>query len=116
MGRVFLAEDTVLGRKVALKFLPAALEEDETARERFLREAKAAAALDHPYICKIYEIGEVEGKAYIAMEYIEGTMLFEKIASGPLPLAQVLDLGAEIAEALDAAHRGRQSKGKQVSG
>lgn len=105
MGSVFLAEDTALGRKVALKFLPAALEEDETARERFLREAKAAAALDHPYICKIYEIGEVEGKAYIAMEYIEGTTLFEKVASGPLPLAQVLDLGAEIAEALEAAHK-----------
>jgi serine/threonine protein kinase len=85
MGQVFLAQDTALDRKVALKFLPAALEEDKTARERFLREAKAAAALDHPYICKIYEIGEVEGKAYIAMEYIEGTTLFEKIASGPLP-------------------------------
>ena len=105
MGQVFLAEDTALDRKVALKFLPAALEEDGTARERFLREAKAAAALDHPYICKIYEIGEVEGKAYIAMEYIEGTTLFEKIASGPLPLARVLDLGAEIAEALEAAHK-----------
>ena len=105
MGQVFLAEDTALDRKVALKFLPAALEEDETARERFLREAKAAAALDHPYICKIYEIGEVEGKAYIAMEYIEGATLYEKVASGPLPLARVLDLGAEIAEALEAAHK-----------
>ncbi|MGH9391310.1 MAG: serine/threonine-protein kinase, partial [Vicinamibacteria bacterium] len=105
MGQVFLAEDTALDRKVALKFLPAALEEDRTARERFLREAKAAAALDHPYICKIYEIGEVEGKAYIAMEYIEGTTLLETIGSGPLPLARVLDLGAEIAEALEAAHK-----------
>ena len=105
MGHVFLAEDTALDRKVALKFLPTALEEDAIARERFLREAKAAAALDHPYICKIYEIGEVEGKAYIAMEYIEGTTLFEKVASGPLPLPRVLELGAEIAEALEAAHK-----------
>jgi serine/threonine protein kinase len=105
MGSVFLAEDTALDRKVALKFLPAALEEDDSARERFLREAKAAAALDHPYICKIYEIGEVEGRAYIAMEYIEGATLFERVASGPLPLARVLDLGAEIAEALEAAHK-----------
>jgi serine/threonine-protein kinase len=105
MGQVFLAEDTALGRRVALKFLPAALEEDPTARERFLREAKAAAALDHPYICKIYEIGEVEGRAFIAMEYIEGTTLFEKISSGPLPISQVLDLGAEIADALEAAHK-----------
>ncbi len=105
MGSVYLAEDTALGRKVALKFLPAALEEDETARERFLREARAAAALDHPYICKIYEIGEVDGKAYIAMEFIEGTTLQQKIAGNPLPLGQVLDLGAEIAEALEAAHK-----------
>ncbi len=105
MGRVFLAEDTALGRKVALKFLPSDLEQDETARERFLREAKAAAALDHPYICKIYEIGEVDGKAYIAMEFIEGTTLYEKIASGPLPLPQVLELGEELAEALEAAHK-----------
>jgi serine/threonine protein kinase len=105
MGHVFLAEDTALDRKVALKFLPTALEADGVARERFLREAKAAAALDHPYICKIYEIGEVDGKAYIAMEYIEGTTLFEKVASGPLPLPRVLELGAEIAEALEAAHK-----------
>ena len=61
MGRVFLAEDTVLDRKVALKFLPEALENEAEARQRFLREAKSAAALDHPYICKIYEIGEVDG-------------------------------------------------------
>jgi serine/threonine-protein kinase len=105
MGHVFLAEDTALDRKVALKFLPTALEADGVARERFLREAKAAAALDHPYICKIYEIGEVDGKAYIAMEFIEGTTLFEKVASGPLPLVRVLELGAEIAEALEAAHK-----------
>ncbi|HXV64964.1 MAG TPA: protein kinase [Vicinamibacteria bacterium] len=104
MGRVFLAEDTALGRKVALKFLPPTLEQEPTARERFLREARAAAALDHPYICKVYEIGDVDGKAFIAMEYIEGPSLRDKVAAGPLPLAQVLDHGIELAEAIEAAH------------
>ena len=79
MGRVFLAEDTALNRKVALKFLPESLEQDPEARKRFLTEAKSVAALDHPYICKIYEIGEVNGRAFIAMEYIEGVTLEEKL-------------------------------------
>ena len=105
MGQVFLADDTALDRKVALKFLPAALEQDAAARERFLKEAKAAAALDHPYICKIFEIGDVGGKTFIAMEYVEGVTLQQKLASGPLPLGRVLDLGAELAEALEAAHK-----------
>ena len=105
MGQVFLAEDSILDRKVALKFLPEKLEGDAMARERFLREAKSAAALDHPYICKIYEIGETDGKAYIAMEYIEGVTLQEKVARGPLRLPDILEIGAEIAEAVDAAHK-----------
>ncbi len=83
MGQVFLAEDSTLDRKVALKFLPEPLEGNKTARQRFLREAKSAASLDHPYICKIYEIGEIEGKAFIAMEYVEGTTLQEKLAPPP---------------------------------
>ena len=105
MGQVFLAEDTTLDRKVALKFLPEKLEGDKLARERFLREAKSAAALDHPYICKIYEIGESDGTAYIAMEYVEGVTLQEKVAAGPLRLPDILEIGAEIAEAIDAAHK-----------
>ena len=105
MGQVFLAEDSILDRKVALKFLPEKLEGDAMARERFLREAKSAAALDHPYICKIYEIGETDGTAYIAMEYVEGVTLQEKVASGPLRLPHLLEIGAEIAEAVDAAHK-----------
>jgi TolB-like protein/Tfp pilus assembly protein PilF len=105
MGQVFLAEDTALDRKVAVKFLPAPLEKDALARERFLREAKAAAALDHPYICKIFEIGDVEGRSFIAMEYVEGETLQRKLAPGPLPLTRVLELGAELAEAVDAAHK-----------
>ena len=104
MGRVFLAEDTVLGRRVAVKFLPEALEEDDEARERFLREARAAASLDHPYICKIYEIGESDGKAFIAMEYVEGDTLQTRIRDGALPLDDVLDLSIELADALQAAH------------
>lgn len=104
MGRVFLADDTALDRKVALKFLPESLEEEPEARQRFLTEAKSAAALDHPYICKIYEIGEVDGTAFIAMEYVEGVTLQNKLLSGPLPLPQILDIGVELTDALEAAH------------
>jgi len=105
MGRVFLADDTTLDRRVAIKFLPDSLEGEPEARERFLREAKSAAALDHPYICKIYEIGEVDGKAFIAMEYVEGVTMMQKVAASALPLQETLDLGIEIAEALEAAHK-----------
>ena len=105
MGRVFLAEDTALHRKVALKFLPESLEENPEARERFLTEAKSVAALDHPYICKIYEIGEVNGRAFIAMEYIEGVTLAEKLFAGPLRVPHILELGVELTDALEAAHK-----------
>ena len=105
MGEVFLAQDTTLDRKVALKFLPEELEQDSTARKRFLREAKLAAALDHPYICHIHEVGEVEGKSFISMEYIQGMTLSQKLTKGPLPLKKALEVSAEIAEALEAAHK-----------
>ena len=82
MGEVYLAQDTTLERKVALKFLPQEMGQDELARKRFLREAKSAAALDHPYICKIYEIGEAEKTPYIAMEYVRGTTLDERFSKG----------------------------------
>ncbi len=105
MGEVYLAQDTKLDRKVALKFLLEEIQQDSTARKRFLREAKSAAALDHPYICKIYEIGEAEEKSFISMEYIQGTTLQEELLKGPLPLKEALEKAAEIAEALEAAHK-----------
>ncbi len=105
MGVVYLAQDTKLDRNVALKFLPEELQQDTTARKRFLREAKSAAALDHPYICHIHEVGEVEGKSFIAMEYIQGVTLREKLEEDPLPVKNALATATEIAEALEAAHK-----------
>ena len=105
MGEVYLARDTKLDRNVAIKFLPKELRDDPIARERFLRESKLAAALDHPYICKIYEIGDVDGKAFIAMEFVEGETVQDKIKKGPFRLNQLLGLGIEIAEAIDTAHQ-----------
>ncbi|MFQ5930015.1 MAG: serine/threonine-protein kinase, partial [Acidobacteriota bacterium] len=105
MGEVFLAQDTTLDRKVALKFLPEEMQQDPTARKRFLREAKSAAALDHPFICHIHEIGEAEGKHFIAMEYVPGQTLREKLTKGSLTLKGALPRAAEIAEALEAAHK-----------
>ena len=105
MGELYLAQDTTLDRKVALKFLPEEMQQDTTARKRFLREAKSAAALDHPFICHIHEVGEVEGKSFISMEYVQGTTLREKLVEGPLPVKEGLETAAEIAEALEAAHK-----------
>jgi len=104
MGEVFLALDTRLKRQVALKFLSEGVSADLSAMERFEREAQAAAALNHPSIVTIYEIGEDQGRHYIAMEYVEGMSLREMIAAGPLPVAQVLDIARQLTEGLQKAH------------
>jgi serine/threonine protein kinase len=105
MGDVYLAQDTGLHRRVALKVLPGAIAADDTARKRLVREAQAAAGLDHPNICTIYEVGEANGHSYIAMQYIDGETLAERLKRGPLDLPSAIALGRQVAEALAEAHR-----------
>ena len=104
MGVVYEAEDTKLGRHVALKFLPADMAQDAGSLERFQREARAASALNHPGICTVYEIDQHEGQHFIAMELLEGETLADRIRKGPFEIAPLLDLGIQVADALESAH------------
>jgi serine/threonine protein kinase len=105
MGEVYRADDSRLGRAVALKLLPPDVSADEDRRQRFLREARAAARLTHPNVATVYDVGEADGRLYLAMELVDGRTLPQKTAGRPLPVAEILEIGAQVADAPDEAHR-----------
>src|SRR5262249_18996265 len=105
MGEVYRARDTRLERTVAIKILPSHLSSDPVRKQRFEREAKTISSLNHPHICTLHDIGSQDGVDYLVMECVEGETLAKRLERGPLPLEQVLKLGAQIADALDKAHR-----------
>ena len=105
MGEVWRARDTRLERSVAIKVLPEAFAKDEQFRQRFEREARTVSQLSHPHICVLHDVGEEEGRHFLVMELLEGESLADRLSRGPLPLHEVLRFGAQIAQALDAAHR-----------
>ena len=104
MGEVYLAQDTLLDRKVAIKLLPAESLADDQARKRLVREARAAAKLDHPNICSIYEVGEADGRQFIVMQYVDGETLNVRAARKPLDLSEIVNIATQVADALAEAH------------
>jgi serine/threonine-protein kinase len=106
MGEVYRARDTRLGRIVAIKILPFSLSADPALKERFAREAKVISNVSHPHICTLYDVGHMDGTEFLVMEYLEGETLQSRLQRGPLPIMEVLNVGIEIADALDKAHRG----------
>jgi serine/threonine protein kinase len=107
MGEVYAARDTRLDRTVAVKVLPPQLRTSAELRERFEREAKTISSLSHPHICTLFDVGHDRDVDYLVMEHLEGETLAQRLARGPLPPAQAIDLGVQMARALDAAHRQR---------
>lgn len=105
MGEVYKANDTRLSRTVAIKVLPAHFSENPEMKQRFEREARTIAALNHPHICTLFDVGHQDGADYLVMEYLEGETLAERLARGALPLEQTLKVAIEIGDALDKAHR-----------
>ena len=105
MGEVYRAQDTRLGRTVAVKVLPEEMAQDQERLSRFVREARAASALNHANVAHIYEIGQSDGVHFIAMEYVEGQSLAQKLTGKPLELKEVLEIGIQVADALEEAHR-----------